>query len=187
MASFSALGIVLRRIEYGEASQLFHFYTREHGKVEAVSRGAKKPLSKLRGHLEPFGVVQILVAGGRRLDQLAGAQLEQSFSAIPLDLKKIALASFGLELVDALTRPGVADARIFELLVRYLRAVDETPTHHLQAQTFQDHFALQLFDFLGLRPTPEVRRSSRRLHTFLVSQLEAEPVAAQFLASLSHS
>ena len=65
--------ITLKRIDIKEADRLFVFYTKEHGKVEAVARGVKKINSKMAGHLEPLGIVDLMIARGKSIDQVAGA------------------------------------------------------------------------------------------------------------------
>ena len=94
------LGIILRKVDYGESGQLFYLYTQHLGKVEAVARGSKKIKSKLNGHLQFFATINLTIAKGKRFDQLAGAILDNNFTNLKNDFKKIILASFGLELTD---------------------------------------------------------------------------------------
>ena len=91
MSATSTSAILLRRINWGEASQLFTFYTRRLGKVEAIGRGTKKTGSKLNGHLQFFASVDLLIARGRNFDQLAGALLEERFFAINADFQQVLL------------------------------------------------------------------------------------------------
>ena len=185
MATYATTAIVLRQTDFREASQLFHFYTREYGKVEAVARGSKKIKSKLRGHLEPFGIVRILVAHGKRIDQLAGAAIQDGFQNIARNLEKIGVASFGIELVDRLTKPGSPDPEIFDLLADFLATLDQENLTRAKINAYQDAFALKLLGLLGLHPEPRIAKNSAKLRDFLREQLDREVKSLQFISSLT--
>jgi DNA repair protein RecO (recombination protein O) len=57
--------IVLRSIRYAEADRILHFYTREHGRVAAIAKGARRTKSRFGARLEPFMEVQVMLRSGR--------------------------------------------------------------------------------------------------------------------------
>jgi len=184
MATFRAQGIILRKTDRGEADQLFSIYTDSRGKVSALGRGVRKIQSKLNGHLQPFTVSQLLIAPGRVYDHVAGAESEKVFWQIRSNVKKIVLANYALELVDAMTRVGQPDERIFELLVRYLTALDEHDFSARDWQAVRQAFVIKLMTLLGFEPPVDVTKSVSSLDKFLEQHLDQELQTAKFLVRL---
>src|SRR5258708_16792118 len=58
--------LVLRAIDYSETSQIGWFFTREHGRVNAIAKGARGPRSPFEGALEPLVRGEILFYRKRR-------------------------------------------------------------------------------------------------------------------------
>ncbi|MEZ0230471.1 MAG: DNA repair protein RecO, partial [Planctomycetota bacterium] len=52
--------LVLRAIDYSETSQVAWFFTREHGRVHVIAKGARRPRSPFEGALEPLVRGEIL-------------------------------------------------------------------------------------------------------------------------------
>src|SRR3989338_8931842 len=52
-------GIILKKIDIGEADAVFSIYTRNFGKIVARAQGVKKEEAKLKGHLETFNLSAI--------------------------------------------------------------------------------------------------------------------------------
>ena len=57
--------IVLRSIRYGEADRILHLYTRDHGRLAAIAKGARRASSKFGARLEPLSQVNLLLRQGR--------------------------------------------------------------------------------------------------------------------------
>ena len=49
-------GIVLSRVNYGEADRIIKLLTPEAGKLSLMARGVRKPKSKLAGGIELFSI-----------------------------------------------------------------------------------------------------------------------------------
>lgn len=186
MPAFSTNAILLRRVDWGETSQLFSFYTERQGKVEAVGRGTKKTQSKLNGHIQFFSIINLLVAHGRNIDQLAGAQLEEKFFTATPQLQQVMLGSFILELVNQLTKPHQPDPRLFLLLRRSLQAVGQaTPLTKNRCISLQRQFTIELLTELGYQPPVGIAADQAKLRGFLNDHLEAELKVKRFVVGLS--
>ena len=70
MPTYSTAAVVLKRINYGEADRLVTLLTEKYGRVTAIARGVRKPLSKLRGFLELFTYGDFRLAEGKTLHRL---------------------------------------------------------------------------------------------------------------------
>ena len=78
--------IVLGRMDLGEADRILTLYSRQHGKLRVIAKGARRPLSRLGPHLEYFSRSQLMLARGRELDVVTGAETQDAHLAIRGDL-----------------------------------------------------------------------------------------------------
>lgn len=119
--------IVLRRHDFGEADRILTLYSPTIGKFRAIAKGARRPKSRLGGHVELFTHVNVLVAQGRNLDIVTQAEAVRPFPHIRDDLWKASYASYAAELLDRFTEERLESRPIFELLVEMLHYLDGLP------------------------------------------------------------
>jgi DNA repair protein RecO (recombination protein O) len=124
MSTYRTEGIILRRSNFGEANLLLQIYTKEHGKVEASARSARKPTGKLKGLLEPFLYADFMIVHGKRMDTVAGSFVLESFLSLRRHLGAILAASTVADMANRMTLTGVKDERLFQLLLRCFRFLD---------------------------------------------------------------
>jgi DNA repair protein RecO (recombination protein O) len=67
-------GFVLHSFPYKETSLIVDMFTREHGRVALVAKGAKRPHSKLRGVLQTFQPLSVSWSGKSELRTLIDAE-----------------------------------------------------------------------------------------------------------------
>lgn len=143
--------IALRRRDLRESDRNISFYTENFGKVRAIVAGARKPKSKLSGHLEPFGIVSIGIARGVRNNRVTSALLIQRFRNISQDIELLFSAGFCLKLIDALIKEDNSDKRIFHLLKDSLEILDSDQKNK-NIIIFNAVFTLKLMSLLGYKP-----------------------------------
>lgn len=151
MATYTATGIVLHRINLGEADRILTLFTREQGKLSAVAKGARRPKSQFGGMTELFMVSKFLMATGKSLDIVTQCEITQSFSALRMDLNLLARATYFCELLDRLTpeRYEVSAPELFDLTVAAL----ELLLHAIEAPDMAVHaYELHLLTALGYEP-----------------------------------
>jgi DNA repair protein RecO (recombination protein O) len=140
--------IVLGRMDLGEADRILTLYSRQHGKLRVIAKGARRPLSRLGPHLEYFSRSQLMLARGRDLDVVTGAETEDAHLAIRDDLEAFGHASHMVELLNRLTEDRQENVAVFELLSSSLRLLaDGVDAFHVTR-----HFELALLVLLGYRP-----------------------------------
>ncbi len=124
MNSYSDVGIVLKRLNLGEADKLVTFYTQRHGKVTAIARGLRRPTSKRAGSLELFNIVKSsFIKGKGELDTLAEVQILESHSGWRKHLGRVNLAYQLAEVVDKLTPDHQPHPEIFKILKESLSQI----------------------------------------------------------------
>lgn len=158
--TFKSKAIVLRSYAWPRNARLYILYTKDFGKVRAVAAGSQKIVSKVAGHLQPFCLTEVMFARGRSIDRLAQARLVEQFGAIPQRLPLFLLASYVIEVIEGLTRDGIADQKLWEGLMLVHKELNEqgewsdlieqsSPSRLTWASRV---FALQLLERIGARP-----------------------------------
>lgn len=163
--TYSTLAIILLRCDFGEWDRLYTVYTREHGKCSLVGKGTRRPKAKLAAHLEPYSVVDLVIAKGRTIDRVTFARAIDHGAQLATNWERAQLAAFAAECVDQLTHEAHRDIAIFDLLSEYFRAIgDFLPlpigggarggggVPYDDADSLRTNFALRLLSILGYAP-----------------------------------
>jgi DNA repair protein RecO (recombination protein O) len=129
-------GFVLHSYPYKETSLIVDIFTRDHGRTGVVAKGAKRPLSKLRGVLQTFQPLSVSFSGKSELRTLIDA--EWVGGMLPLE-KGALLCGFYLN----------------ELLVKLLARDDPHPK-------LFDHYVATLNELAHGEPAPIALRKFER-------------------------
>jgi DNA repair protein RecO (recombination protein O) len=140
--------VVLRHSDWGEADRLLGLFTREHGKLRAVAKGARKVRSRKAGHLEPFTRVALMLARGRDLWIVTQAETVDAYLPLREDLERIAHASYVVELLDRFTYEEGANRPLYQLLIETLSRLSSLEDVFLAVR----YYEIRLLDLLGFRP-----------------------------------
>ena len=139
--------VVLRTFKSGEADRIAVLWTRRHGKVRVLSRGARKTTSKIGVHLEPLTWAHVdLVASRGDLYITHTVRTVEHLNVLRADYDRLNAGFAVLEALDALAEDGSADEGLFEVLTRVLKTLnDDTFRPNLVPTTF----FLRLLSFDG--------------------------------------
>lgn len=142
-------GLVLRLVPYREADWVATLYTRDHGKISALARGArssKRRFGAALGHL----VVSRFAVERRRGDlwTLTSASLVADFTALAVDVACYAHASYAIELLAGLAPAEVVEPEPLDLAI----ALHESLAAHGPRPAVLRAFELHLLDALGSAP-----------------------------------
>ena len=139
---------MLSRVDFGEADRVVTVYSRQHGKLRLVAKGARRPLSRLGPHLEYFCKSQLMLVKGRELDVVTGAETLNAHLGLRSNLDAYGHASHMVEMVARLTEERQENAVVFELLAGSLQLLAEgVDPYHVTR-----HYELALLNHLGFRP-----------------------------------
>lgn len=116
MGTYKTRGIVLGRMNLGEADRIITLLTPDLGKIKAIAKGSRRIKSKLGGHLELFNQVDLVVAKGRNLDIVTGARLAAHYPSLVLDPSRLGFAYLVAEMVGKLVDEGHEVKSLFKLV-----------------------------------------------------------------------
>ncbi|NPV56042.1 MAG: DNA repair protein RecO [Anaerolineae bacterium] len=140
--------VVLRHSDWGEADRVLVLFTREHGKLRCIAKGARKLHSRKAGHLEPFTRATLMLARGRDFWIVTQAETVQPYLAIRADLTRTAHAAYAVELLDRFTYEEGQNRALYTLLVDTLARLDTGE----DIFTLVRYYELSLLEIAGYRP-----------------------------------
>ena len=159
MRTYKTEGIIIKRINFGEADRILTIFTKHYGKIKAIAKGIRKIKSRRAPHLELFNQVVLFLNKGKNLDIITEAQLVNTFSYLRKDLRKIGLVFKACESVDQLTGEKQVQKEVFNLLVAYFndlnlsagKADHQSKTVRELLETVRT-FEIELLQILGFLP-----------------------------------
>lgn len=152
MAIVTSEGIVLKVHALGDTSRIVTAYTRDHGLLKFVAKGARKLPSRFGFSLEPLSRSRFVfyMKPDRDLHLLSQAEVIDPLGSRLGDLTRLAHAQAALELVDRLVWGEEQHGALYDLLMAALAGCERAPVGSLAAVTLA--FQLQLAGELGYRP-----------------------------------
>lgn len=151
MKSLSDEAIVLGVMDYRETDRIVQLYTKEHGRCSGIARGARKSVKRFGGAFELFARLSVDFRPGDNLAVICSAEPLTIYPGIRKSFAAIALASYSVELVTAMTPERLASKRVFRLLSAYLEQLGTEPVEPSDRHFFE----MNLLNILGYRPPLE--------------------------------
>lgn len=115
MATKNIGGLVLSRINFGEADRLLTVFSDTEGKIKILAKGSRKIKSKMAPHIEPFTFAKYFVAEGKSFYILAGAESTELNPKITTDLDVFKDACYIAELLNFTLVEGVPSEKLFAI------------------------------------------------------------------------
>ncbi len=143
-------GIIIRSVDYGESSKVITLFTREHGKIGLMARGAKKPQSRLAAVSQLFthGYYLCKTGAGSGMAELSQGEILDSYRDLRQDIMRTAYAAYIAELMDRLTMEREANPFLFQLLSLTFRYLDEGKDPEILARIVESKMLI----VAGIRP-----------------------------------
>lgn len=155
-------GIVLKRLNFGEADRIITLITPDHGKLRLMAKGVRKVKSKLAGGIELFSVTAITYIPGKRdIGTLVSSRLVTHYGDIVTDIKRTMFGYELLKLVDKSTQDE-CDREFYELLLHSLSAVGNKS---IPLEIIEAWFRIRLLRLLGHEPNFSSDTKGKKLET----------------------
>jgi len=126
--TFKTEVVVLRSIRFGEADRIVHLYSPEHGRLNAIAKGARKPKSRFGGRLEPFFRLRLVLHRGRGdLATVTSAQTLEGYPDLRASGPALTAAARSCDAMLRLFDTGDPNDAAYNLLCNYLSLIDSEP------------------------------------------------------------
>ena len=164
--TYKTEGVILKRINFGEADRILTILTKHYGKIRVRAPGIRRVISRKAPHLELFNHSNLFIAQGKNLDIVTEAQTINSFPKIRKDLNKIETAFYLVELVDKLCPERQENHEVFTLLTETLKNLEAGCYNDINH--YGENFASELLGILGFLPRGE-KMEGEELERFLTN------------------
>jgi len=142
-------GFILRKVDRGEADQLFTIYTEKFGKLEVLGKAIRKISSKLRSGADIFYLSDIEFIQGKAHKTLTDAILINNFKNLRKDLKRLAIAFKISEALDNLVKGQEPEDNIWNLLRDVFEKLNDLRFKIYDLRLIYYYFLWNLLSVLG--------------------------------------
>jgi DNA repair protein RecO (recombination protein O) len=134
--------IVLRTVDFRESSLIATLFTRSHGKVAVIAKGARRPKSKMAAFLVPGQMVEVVYhyKPTRDVQTLTDISYSLKLDRLRTDVEKMALTVTTLELVSQLIHSNETNEPLFHFLSSLLPWLNE-----------REHVSRIMFPYIQIR------------------------------------
>lgn len=146
--TYSDIGFILGRKTFGEADRIISVLSKNHGRINVLAKGVRRPKSKKRGHLEVFTLINFQATSGKGVGIVTEAETINSFEDIRKNLNKVTLAYYFSEVVAKITHEHEKNEVVFETLKTHLLKLEETQ----KLKELKKEFIYQILTVTGFWP-----------------------------------
>jgi DNA repair protein RecO (recombination protein O) len=160
MPLYKTKAIVLRSTPYAEADRIVTLYTFEFGKIRGIAKGAKRSQKRFGNALEIGSYVSASFFEKETVElvRLGGCDLIRSFEGLREDIRKLAWASYLIELTNEMTGERIQNKALFRLLLFSLNQIDRGTLREEVLRVFE----IRLCSLLGYQPEFDACRRCRK-------------------------
>ena len=176
---FTTEGVILKKSNFGEADRLLTIFTRDHGKITCIAKGARRPRSKKAGHIELGNWCKLFVAQGKNIDLLTEVQLKRAFGISEFNEEKANQIYHLLEIVENLTATHQKNREVFILLVHYLKKITSEENFNLVSGVFK----IKLLSTLGFFSSSTLKDSNTKKTLEFLENNDFDKVKEKILLS----
>ena len=141
--------LVLQRVDWRENDRILTLFSPEHGRVDALCRGCRKPKSPLLAASELFTLGEYVLFSGKGKEYVQSCHVIEGFYPLRLDYPRLSAAALlGSACLKAI-QPEEPMGHLYILLARSLKrlAYEETPVEAVVSA-----FLLHFVTLMGVKP-----------------------------------
>lgn len=130
-------GVVIRTQDYGETHKIVTLFTKELGKIAAISRGANKPKSRLNAASQLFVRGHYLIYVTKGLSTIQQGEIITSYRAIQENIDKTAYAALLAELTYKLLEEKQPDLHLYNEFIATLTWLSERDDYFIPVMMYE--------------------------------------------------
>ncbi len=143
-------GIVLRNQPFGESDSILSIFTRNHGRLTCIAKGAKRSRKRFGVNIQPLSqsFFKLVDRGANFMLRVESCELLVYRENLTNSIENFIKSDYAIELVYRLLPEREENQRIFDLLLWYLDRIDSDKPSDLIVRAFES----RLFALLGYKP-----------------------------------
>lgn len=139
-------GVVIKRMNYGEADKVLTIFSDKLGKIKAIAKGVRKISSRMAGSLEPYNLIQLELHEGKSFYIITGVEMISCYDCSGI-LSGSTKAVYASEIIDKIFEEEEKNVQAFELFTNALSKLTST-NNNLALRLFE----LQILSQAGFEP-----------------------------------
>jgi len=144
-------GIVLKKENRGEDSQVITIFTKDFGKLKILGKAIRKIKSKLRASIPLFSLSEIEFIQGKAYKTLTDAILTENFKNTDKNLEKLKIAYNVSDITDNLIKGEERDRDVWILLYKTFHYLNNSLSENSYSLVYY-YFLWNFFSILGYKP-----------------------------------
>ena len=155
-------GIILKKSPRREADIVVTLYTKEHGLMEILAKGARKSEAKLKSGLDIFNRVEIFYVLARYLPIATDFKIKDDFKNIKKDLFRLKLAHFSTSVMLKIFEPGLAEPLVWQKLSDFFSDINNDQNSRAELIHIAYEWCHDILVLNGLNPrSPDFKPISK--------------------------
>jgi len=170
MALYNVEAINIRSRNTGEADKIITLFSKRHGKIQAIAKGARRPTSKFGGRLEVFSYNHVQLAAARNLDIMSQCETIESFYKLRENREKLNAGFYMVKLIDIITEDRQRNDELFDLLLEALYALQSPADANILCRAFE----VKLCKVEGFLPSDAMLEKKYKRLPLIASKLSGD-------------
>jgi DNA repair protein RecO (recombination protein O) len=150
MALIKTKGLVIKEKVYREQDKILTVFTAGEGKIQCIAKGARRKSNSLLASTQVFAYSEFVYYPGANLASLNQAHLIEAFYPLRTNVRKMALCSYLLDLINDGFDLNQSNLGMLKLLLHVLYYISKNTAKSDEA--LAGAFQLKLICVLGYRP-----------------------------------
>lgn len=165
--NYKVEGIVLKRINVGEADRIITLLSQSQGKIKVIAKGIRKLKSRRAPHLEVFSHLIMYIHDSKFLPYVTEAQMIDGFPGIKKGFRKITIAYHLCEITDKLLPEKEKNEDLFNSLLAVIKLLDSQESYS------EIRKGVRLFVEDMLLRLGYIRRNQKLTYSQLIAEIES--------------
>lgn len=149
MGYIKVSGIVIKEVNTGDADKIVTLFTKNHGKVQAFAKGARRPKSPLAACTQIFCYSDFILFKGKEMYNISSGDIVETFYNVRNDIETLTYCAHITEIVGDVVQEEQPSSRLLQLYLNTLHVMSKggkSPV--LLVRTFE----LRMLAILGYTP-----------------------------------